>query len=128
MLKDCRLREEGKTYNQMTEMGGQETLLCHPVPASACSVKGTPQRRGELALSLQLAGHAQLPEVGRGRQGVTEQGAALKPEQSKVICSECRPPAQPHAFWGLRVFIAYFMQSITEKTAEPHQRRTSLTG
>lgn len=82
----------------MAEMGGQESLLGHPIPAVAYSVKGTPLRRGEVALSLQLAGHDQLPKGGVGQAGVTQQGGALKPEQSEVICFGCRPLAQPHAF------------------------------
>lgn len=112
----------------MAKMGRQESLLCHRIPAAAWSVKGTPLKRGETALSLHLAGHAQLPEGGMGQAGVTQQGGALKPEQSKVICSGCRPLAQPHAFWGLGVRIAYLMQGITEKTAELDQGRTTLTG
>lgn len=69
----------------MAEMGGQESLLGHPIPAVACSVKGTPLRTGEVALSLQLSGHGQLLEGGVGQAGVTQQGGALKPELSKVL-------------------------------------------
>ena len=68
-------REEGKTYSQMVEMGGQESLLSHPIPAAVCSVKGTSQvGDGRWHFHCSWLDMLSFQKVGWGRQGSHSKG------------------------------------------------------